>query len=320
MNRIEAFLLRGSRKLYRMFFNPHTAMLTITDPDIASDIIFGMLISEEPCMIARFGSTELALLDNWWGVQKGEHNALKYIKGEIPQWWWNWRNVEAIKTYSGFFPITMDYINRFSEMMLRDMQLVDVLGSWKPEEIIFSKELEQSKKIRLAYLEPFLNNNPWSRALEGKHVLVVHPFAEEITRQYHEHREQLFEDKRVLPEFASLRVVKAVQSLGGEARGFKDWFDALDWMKNQMDGTPYDVALIGCGAYGFPLAAHAKRTGHKAVHIGGGLQLLFGIKGKRWENPSKKSEISKFFNEYWIRPDAINTPTIAHIIENGCYW
>lgn len=320
MNRIEELLLRGGRKLYKMAFNPHSTMQSITDPDIASDIIYGKLISDDPCMIARFGSTELALLANWRGVHSGEHNVMNYIKGKIPQWWWNWRNIEAIKTYSGFFPITMNYINRFSELMIRDMQDVDILGSWRPEEVFFDMELAHSIKVRLAYIEPFFSKDPWSRALEGKRVLVVHPFAEEITRQYHEHREQLFEDKRVLPELASLRVVKAVQSIGGDSRGFKDWFEALKWMENQMDSTPYDIALIGCGAYGFPLAAHAKRTGHKAVHLGGALQLLFGIIGKRWENSCGKSDISRFFNEYWIRPDAINTPAIAHKIENGCYW
>lgn len=31
----------------------------------------------------------------------------------------------------------------------------------------------------------------------------------------------------------------------------------------------YDICLIGYSAYGFPLAAHAKRKGKKAVHLGG---------------------------------------------------
>lgn len=322
MNRIGDLLFRGVRKLYRMAFKPRIAMLPIADPNVVSDIIYGKLISEGPCMIARFGSTELALLSNWYGVQKGEHNYAKYIKGEIPQWWWNRRNIEAIRTYSGFFPITMDCINRFSEMMIKDMQIVDVLGSWRPEEAYFSQELEQSKKVRLLCLEPYWSKNPWTRALEGKRIMVVHPFAEEIIRQYHEHREQLFEDKRVLPEFASLRVVKAVQSLGGESNGFRDWFEALEWMENQMDSEPYDIALIGCGAYGFPLAAHAKRTGHKAVHLGGALQLLFGIKGKRWEKQDyhKLYDYTKLFNEFWIRPDDNNRPKVASLVEDGCYW
>ena len=45
----------------------------------------------------------------------------------------------------------------------------------------------------------------------------------------------------------------------------------------------FDVAIIGCGAYGFPLAAKLKQAGKQAIHLAGATQLLFGIKGKRWE-------------------------------------
>jgi hypothetical protein len=127
----------------------------------------------------------------------------------------------------------------------------------------------------------------------------------------------------VLPEFASLRVVKAVQSLGGESNGFNDWFEALEWMKNEMDKEPYDIALIGCGAYGFPLAAHAKRTGHKAVHLGGALQLLFGIKGKRWDNINYNPEYNYkdgLFNDFWIYPDSKTKPNNSQQVEGECYW
>ena len=53
-----------------------------------------------------------------------------------------------------------------------------------------------------------------------------------------------------------------------------------------LDKQDYDICLIGAGAYGFPLAAHVKRKGKKAIHLGGALQLLFGVKGKRWEDPN----------------------------------
>ena len=57
-------------------------------------------------------------------------------------------------------------------------------------------------------------------------------------------------------------------------------------MKAQIDKEDFDICLIGAGAYGFPLAAYVKRKGKKAVHLGGALQLLFGIKGSRWEDPN----------------------------------
>lgn len=83
---------------------------------------------------------------------------------------------------------------------------------------------------------------------------MVHPFADTIRSQY-ARREQLFQNPDVLPEFASLRVVKAVQGLGGQETGYHSWFDALAAMEEEIAKEPFDVAVIGAGAYGLPLAA-----------------------------------------------------------------
>ena len=110
-------------------------------------------------------------------------------------------------------------------------------------------------------------------------------------------------------------------SIAGEKTEFKTWFDALDFMKKQMDQTDYDIALIGCGAYGMHLAAHAKRMGKKSFHLGGTLQLLFGIIGKRWENdPNIYYSYKQLFNEHWTRPMNEEKPENSHLIEDGCYW
>lgn len=141
--------------------------------------------------------------------------------------------------------------------------------------------------------------------------MVIHPFAETIKSQY-EKKEHLFDNKNVLPEF-SLKTIKAVQSIAGTKTEFVDWFEALESMKRQIAETDFDVAIIGCGAYGMPLAAYCKQLGKKAVHLGGATQLLFGIKGKRWDNYS-------LYNEYWVRPLESETPLNAKKIESGCYW
>ncbi len=175
-------------------------------------------------------------------------------------------------------------------------------------------------------MEPYWAERPWSRALKGKKVLVVHPFAALIEKQYREHRTHLFENPDVLPEF-ELQTIEAVQSLGGDAGQFKTWFEALHYMEEEIDKRDFDIALIGCGAYGFPLAAHVKRSGKKAVHLGGALQLLFGIKGNRWEDPrygedalGRKSPYLELFNEYWCRPDKDMKPVHANKVEGACYW
>ena len=210
--------------------------------------------------------------------------------------------------------------------MLEDSKQLDVLGSWLDGEMKLRHLFPEASLVMLPYLEPFHSSNPWSRWLKGKHVLVIHPFAHSIISQYGK-RESLFKAPDVLPEFKSLRVIKAVQSLGGNSNGFDNWFEALDWMKSEMDKAYYDIALIGCGAYGFPLAAHAKRTGHQAIHMGGALQLMFGIKGKRWEGPGQPAywkmapdSYKKLFNEYWVNPSVDERPRTADSVEDSPYW
>ena len=77
----------------------------------------------------------------------------------------------------------------------------------------------------------------------------MHPFSETIESQYKNKKKKLFKNSEVLPEFASLQTIKAVQSIAGNPVGFDTWFDALDWMKSEIDKKDFDIALLGCGAY-----------------------------------------------------------------------
>ena len=88
-------------------------------------------------------------------------------------------------------------------------------------------------------------------------------------------------------------------------------------MQRRVQKIDFDIALVGCGAYGMPLAAHCKQMGKQAVHLAGWLQVLFGIKGTRWDNNPR---VSKFYNEYWIRPSQQNRPQGVEKVENACYW
>ena len=52
--------------------------------------------------------------------------------------------------------------------------------------------------------------------------------------------------------------------------------------------------------------------------MGGALQLLFGIMGKRWE---KHAIISGFRNEHWVYPLAEDVPeNHQNYCEGGTYW
>jgi hypothetical protein len=303
----------------KVFGADHPITLRISDPQTAGDLIYRYLMSDKPCMITRFGAFELATMVNYLGVRNGRPSLKKYIKGDAPDWWWNKKLLQYMQSNAGFFPSTPERISQFCELMIRDAVKVDVLGSWLEDEWYFLEELKNAVFIPGLFLEPFRADRPWTKALEGKTVLVIHPFAKTIQSQYLK-REKIFENAGILPDF-QLRTIKAVQSMGGNPE-FPTWFEALEHMKSEIDKVDFDICLLGCGAYGFPLAAYIKDRGKKAVHLGGVLQLLFGIRGNRWEasDYSHEFDYTSLMNEYWTRPNESEKPENADKVEGACYW
>ncbi|MGL4293479.1 MAG: hypothetical protein ACRCSQ_07885, partial [Bacteroidales bacterium] len=59
-----------------------------------------------------------------------------------------------------------------------------------------------------------------------------------------------------------------------------------------------------------------------AFHLGGSLQLLFGITGNRWEDRNYHPEYPYYqlMNQYWVRAGAKERPPIAGKVEGACYW
>lgn len=287
--------------------------------EYASALISQALLSNKPTMIARLGANELTCMLNFLGVRHPEkYKSIKgYISNQTPPWWWNSTIINSMVNNAGFFPGHVDKIEQFCELMITDLPNVDILGSWLKQESFFSQELAGSKKVMLEDLEPFFATNPWTKALENKKVLVVHPFAETIKKQY-QHREKLF-DNGLLPPF-ELEVIQAVQSQAGQKTAFEDWFAALNSMKVQIVKRDFDVCILGCGAYGFPLASFVKNMGKQSIHLGGVTQLLFGIKGKRWEQYKYYYPYTNLFNDYWVRPNQIETSEKSKSVEGGCYW
>ena len=220
---------------------------------------------------------------------------------------------------TGVFPTSDDALDAFAREYLAAISQVDVMGVWfnVGEERIVREYCSKADLVPLRSIEPYYQDEPWSRALGRRRVLVIHPMTESICEQYEANREYLFDDPDVLPEF-DLRLIKSVQSAAGEfPAAFATWLDALSSMKMAMDASAYDICIVGAGAYGLPLAAHAKKSGKVAIHMGGATQILFGIKGRRWDN---HDAISKLYRESWVRPKECEVPRRAMDVEDGCYW
>lgn len=295
------------KSVYRMFEKKQPfkyaghKMLSVEDGNrwIAKKIDSG-----KPCCVARFGAIELALIRKYIAPILNE----KKIQAGI----------DAFCQNAGFFPNDYDLAQRYALETVQMLKNIDFLINWgnlPMEEYIIKKYMNKNVQIGDKYTNAIDNKGVhWTSHLKGKRVLVIHPFEETITSQYYNNRKLLFENDEILPEFEKLYTIKAVQTIAGEKDDrFKTWFEALEWMYQEALKINFDVAIIGCGAYGMSLAMKLRETGKIAIHMGGYTQLLFGIKGKRWDDLG-------IYNEYWVRPSKDETPRQKDLIEEGCYW
>lgn len=283
------------------FVNP------VLSQEEANNLLYEKLLSDDAFFIGRIGSTELETLCNYcYFTRRAEGSGVPYtrnITGMLADW-------------CGFFPAEHGKMDEFCRLYLEKMKEADLLWCmWKSRfENRFYQDYCSQTQLTL-YDEtgfPVRLEHPWTYALKGKKVLVIHPFEESIRRNY-EKRERLFENPDFLPEF-DLVTLKAVQTLAdNKDSGYDTWFDALESMERQIAQIDFDIALIGAGAYGFPLGAYIKELGKKALHIGGMLQLYFGIRGKHYDQFG-------YHNEYWTRPLECERPKGFQKVEAGRYW
>ena len=221
---------------------------------------------------------------------------------------------------SGVFPNTEEVFHRFAEIYLERLRSLDGSAVWQntSEGRILREFAPSAQWVSIKGLEPYLFTRPWSRALAGKRVLVIHPFEDSIRSQF-ERRDLIWREMPgVLPD-CDIEVIRA--PYGFSKTEFRDWFEMLQWLETQVveafAKARFHVALIGCGAAGIPLAAKVKQMGGIGIHLGGPLQLLFGIRGRRWD---QRLEFHRVFNEHWVRPRPEETPDAAAKVDGGGYW
>ncbi|GHU00749.1 hypothetical protein FACS1894186_2010 [Alphaproteobacteria bacterium] len=275
----------------------------------ASDLIAAGLAGGQPFLATRMGRSEETPIRSF----------LSY-RGMAPGYPEK-AGVNLCK-YAGFFPNTTDALTRFCYEYAEAARAADLMGVWyyngEPE--ICARYCPAATLIfgGITGDGALLLPRPWTRVLAGRKVLVISPLADSITRQYEKRRLIWPDNPDILPDF-TLRTLKAVQSIADakDDLPYASWFEALADMERQIAAVDFDVALISAGAYGQPLGAFVKGLGKQAVVVGGGLQIMFGIKGARWE---ESPDFSPLFNEHWVSPSAAERPRGLEKVERGCYW
>ena len=273
----------------------------VVSADDASRLIFDAVEGGNPFLVSRLGSVESRLLGEYLYCS-GSYSRLTVLQAH---------------NNAGIFPVSKSGLSESAERLLEASRQVDLLGQWQTpyQARMISEHLFSSQFTALPSLEPWWALRPWTLGLKGKKILVIHPFVRTIADQY-QRRAELFSGPHVLPDF-SLLLLRPPQTLGGQTEAFGSWIQALDDLIAKVRALDFDVALIGCGAYGLPLGAAIKAMGKSSIHLGGALQLLFGIRGRRWE---AMPHYAALMNDAWVRPSPDETPRAASKVDGGCYW
>lgn len=282
---------------FRMeYFDKH-----IPSEEAGNQEIFNLVKVGKPAAVMRLGSTETNCAYPWMIGKEPDQATLE-------------RGLYS----AGIFPAEAEHNAAFSKIYLEAARSADFMalcGVFKEKKIV-DAYCTNAKFIRSRSIEPYYFNTPWTKALEGKNILIVHPFVETINKQY-QRRESIFVNPDILPEFGSIQFVKTVQSAAGAKTEFNTWSEALQFMCDEITRKEFDIAIVGAGAYAMPICAHIKGIGKIAIQMSGATQLLFGIKGKRWDD---HPVISKFYNDAWVRPLQSETPPEIKKVEGGSYW
>jgi hypothetical protein len=280
---------------------------TILDAQSGNDRIAELLVEGKPRALGKMGASELG------GLRRFEGR--KDATGACRNWGSHRRRLSL---NAGVYPEDDATLSRFCPSYSQTLGELDLLAVWfhRGERRLLAKFAPHAMLASLTALEPFYHQRPWSRHLAGKRVLVITPFSETIKNQY-ARREQVWQSRpEVLPAF-ELDTLRCPLSAVLVKPAFPDWFMALEAMQLEMNRRSYDVLLVGAGAWSLALAVHAKRQGKWAIHLGGATQVLFGVRGRRWDN---NSFLQTVYNDAWVRPAPADRPETLSRIENGCYW
>jgi len=234
----------------------------------------------------------------------------------------------SLSNNAGIYKVTPSTLLKYAELYVEAIKNSNALATFNNTMIRQQNHFIDNYKLDCLYsrvLEPFYccleDIVPWSHFLIGKKVLIVNPFVESFKKQI-ENGFQIFKDpeKKIFNDNQEFIFYKSYQTAAGN-HIHKDWTETYKLMCNDISKLDFDIALLGCGGYGLPLSNYIYEDMNKsAIYVGGGLQLLFGVMGKRWDDIQMWIDIIKKNNTKFIRPSIREQIPNKTRIEGGCYW
>jgi hypothetical protein len=268
-----------------------------------------MLLEKTPFLAGKIGGAELM--------------ALEFMDHKIKLNWppgWSWkRPAGRLYNNAGFFPIEKEAFLSWHELMTESIATTDFLCEWQTDPFL---RIYETNLIQ--FLAPRSKSIPLEMlcrgilpALAPFRLVIVSPFVKTMQKQLprmhkiNDPYEKLAIDWDHLKK--TLQFIRCPFQSHLEPSPYDSWEDGLEKLTKEVSSKDFDLALIGAGAWSLPLGSRIKKMGKSAIHMGGEMQLLFGIKGKRWAQTA-------MYNSNWVTADPNETPQNRNKVEDGCYW
>jgi len=172
-------------------------------------------------------------------------------------------------------------------------------------------------------------NDPWTKYLKGKKVLVISSHANSILHQWNNIDNIWGKERDNIVPFELVGCIKTPFHPLVDDRQYpncNNFEEVVEHTKSIIDQYDYDVLITGVTTQSPFYVEHAKQKGKVGIQTGGIIQLFFGIKGKRWEinYNAYYPNGSNMFNEHWIYPLRLDEPQkineIRHLETSYAYW
>lgn len=229
---------------------------------------------------------------------------------------------------SGVFPADPSFYREFADFYGRRLRELDCLGL-DPAAFDVSLEILRFHSVDadvIDYMEqepdrsiPADEDRCYLPHFAGKRILLICPFANVLAERaqratfeavWAKTGKRWFEPASVEALEFPYGFAKTTQARYGTC------LELLTEIEGHVDALDYDVALIAAGALGVPIASHVRSRGRVGISLGGALQVLFGVYGKRWkQRPDWRDQ---YFTPAWIEVPAQYRPDISETHEG--YW
>jgi hypothetical protein len=280
-------------------------------------VLSSILKSNESLLLGRLGSTESRII-------RASETGLGIDSLALAR---------HAKNQAGIAP--RDELKAVADVYLREILNFNFLAEWpSPGHTVVVNHLKANQRTPFFYNLEFLNPlsltlsfglpvcDLWLSALAGQRVLIVHPceesFRASTTRSLGKYESEL------LPELDYKCVVPPV-TFGSYKKPFSylsQLQDLRDTIIKLSRHERFDTALVAAGGYGLPIASfiYKEQIAKKVLHVGGALQIYFGVVGNRWLSEPYKTMYRSYDNlSRWSRIIDPSITRLADSVEKGCY-